>query len=133
MTDKDIRWKQRFQNFEKAYLQLKNSSNIKKPSDTERAGLIQFFEVALELSWKTLKDYLESDGFQVKTPRETFKQAYQLGLIEDGEVWLQALEDRNLTSHTYDESTSRKIERLIRKDYLPLLGKLYRTLKEKAA
>jgi len=129
--NKEIRWKQRFENYEKAFLQLNESSKIKSPSNTERAGFIQFFEVALELAWKTLKDYLESQGFQVKTPRDTLKQAYQISLIGKGDVWLQALEDRNLTTHTYDESTIRKVEMLIREKYLPLLEGLFYTLKDK--
>ena len=125
--NKDIPWKQRFQNFEKVFTELENTAKIKKPSKAERAGLIQFFEVCFELAWKMLKDYLESQGFETKFPRDTLKQAFQSDLIEDGHIWMKALEDRNLTTHTYDEKTSVKIEELIRKKYLPLLKKLHQT------
>ena len=128
---KDIRWKQRFQNYEKAFRQLERALQISNPSETERAGLIQFFELAFELSWKTLKDYLESQGFQTKSPRETIKQAYQSEIIQNGSIWMDAMDDRNLTTHTYDEATSLKIEGLIRNKYFALLSELTKTLKPK--
>ena len=129
--DKDIRWKQRFQNFEKALRLLETSKKIAKPSDTERAGLIQFFEVSFELAWKTLKDYLESQGFQVNSPRETIKQAFQMNLLEDGHAWMEILDNRNLTAHTYDEAISLKVEHLIKEKYFSLLKQLHETLKTK--
>lgn len=129
--NKEIRWRQRFRNFEKSYLLLKKAAVIRKPSDTERAGLIQFFEMTFELSWKTLKDYLEAQGFQVASPRQTLKQAFQAGLIKKGNAWIEALDDRNLTTHLYDEATSRKVEKLIKKKYLTLLKALYEDLKKK--
>lgn len=121
---KDSRWRQRFQNYQKSFAQLKKSVDIVNPSDVERAGLIQFFEMTFELAWKTLKDYLEAQGFQVASPRETLKQAFQIQLITQGHEWLDALDDRNLTAHTYDEAKAKNIERLIREKYFPLLKEL---------
>ena len=92
--------------------------------------MIQFFEIAFELSWKTMKDYLEAQGFLTKTPRETIKQAFQIELIKDGHTWLQALEDRNLSTHVYDEKISLKIERLIKESYYPVIRALYLQLKQ---
>lgn len=129
MNKKEIRWQQRFQNFEKAFLLLERSVTIEPLSEIERAGLIQFFEMAFELSWKTMKDYLEAQGFLVKTPRETIKQAFQIELIGDGQTWLQALEDRNLTTHTYDEETAMQIESLIKERYFPIMKDFYDKLK----
>lgn len=60
MIDADIRWKQRFQNFEKAILLFENGLAIKNPSLTEKAGIIQFFKINFELAWKLLKDYQEA-------------------------------------------------------------------------
>lgn len=128
---KDTRWRQRFQNYQKSFTQLKKSVDIVNPSDVERAGLIQFFEMTFELAWKTLKDYLETQGFQVASPRETFKQAFQIQLITKGHEWLEALDDRNLTAHTYDETTAKNIERLIREKYFPLLKELNDSLNSK--
>ena len=127
---KEIRWKQRFVNFEKAFQALERTVSIEHPSEAERAGLIQFFEVAFELSWKTLKDYLEAGGFQVASPREVLKQAFQSGIIKDGHTWLEALDDRNLAAHTYNEETAAKIDRLIREKYFPAIAILYETLKK---
>lgn len=132
MNQKAIRWQQRFQNFENAFQLLERTVNIESLSEAERGGLIQFFEVALELSWKTMKDYLEAQGFLVKTPRETIKLAFQIELIADGQAWLQALEDRNLTTHTYDEETARHIERLVKEKYFPVIKGFYETLKTEA-
>ncbi len=103
MKNKDIRWIQRFQNFEKAFLLLQETVQIKSPSVTERAGLIQFFEMTFELAWKLLKDYEEEEGFVIKSPRDAIKQAFQTNIINEGHTWIDALEDRNLTSHTYHE------------------------------
>ena len=121
----DIRWKQRFQNFEKAFRMLEKSVAILEPNETERAGVIQFFEMAFELAWKLLKDFLEKEGHQVKSPRETLKQALQNGLIEDGHTWIEALEKRNMTTHMVDEKTIIVIENNIQKKYFPLLKKLH--------
>ena len=126
---KDVRWRQRFVNFEKSYKLL--SKYIDQPIDTEleRAGIIQLFEVAFELSWKLMKDYLEAQMLSVKSPRETIKQAYQIGLIDDGHIWIDALSDRNLTVHTYDEKLAEKMVKDIVQIYFPKL-KLYEKLVE---
>jgi nucleotidyltransferase substrate binding protein (TIGR01987 family) len=126
---KVIRWKQRFENFEKSFLLLREYIKIKVPSKIERAGGIQFFEMSFELAWKMQKDYLESEGFEPKSPKATLKQAFQSGLIEDGYIWMDALDDRNLTVHTYDENTAEEIEFKIRNDYYFILEKLYNKLK----
>jgi len=98
----DIRWKQRLQNFSRANQLLQESLTIKKPSKVERAGIIQFYEMSFELAWKTLKDFLTEQGFEVTSPRPAIKQGFQSNIIEDGHLWIKALEDRNLTVHTYN-------------------------------
>lgn len=125
MNNKEIRWKQRFQNFEKAFLLLQKYVKIVKPNEIERAGIIQFFEMAFDLSWKLMKDYLESTGFLLQSPRESIKQAFQSNLIEDGHIWIDALNDRNLTAHTYDEKLALQIIEVIRKKYYPEMNKFY--------
>lgn len=122
---KEIRWKQRFENFDKSYKLLKKYSNKPITTELERAGIIQFFEMTFELAWKVLKDYLESEGYTVKSPRETVKQAFQIGLIDNGHVWIDALSNRNLTTHTYDEELANKITREILSAYIPELEKMY--------
>ncbi len=129
---KDIRWKQRFQNFEKSYLLLKRTLDIKKPSEAERGGLIQFYEMTFELAWKLLRDYLYEQGFSVNSPREAIKQAYQSEIIENGQDWIDALEDRDLTKQIYDEETAIKVVNSIKGSYFPLLSALYTRLKKEA-
>jgi nucleotidyltransferase substrate binding protein (TIGR01987 family) len=128
----DIRWKQRFQNFDRACALLERTAANSNLSEAERGGLIQFFEMAFELSWKLLKDYLTGEGYEIKSPREAFKQAFQAGLIADGGDWLTALEDRNLTSHTYDEETALRVENKIRNQYLPFIRSLRSDFSKKA-
>ena len=127
---KEIRWKQRFENFDKSYKLLKKYSNQEITTELERAGIIQFFEMTFELAWKVLKDYLESEGYMVKSPWETVKQAFQIGLIDNGHIWIDALSNRNLTTHTYDEELATKMTSEILNAYLPELDKLYNKLSE---
>jgi len=131
MEEKDIRWKQRFQNFKKALSYLEDALDIKHPDMVQKAGLIQFFEISLELGWNVLKDFLEAQGIQLKYPREVIKDAFKAELIEDGQVWLKALTDRNLTSHTYNETIANEIIDEIREQYHPMLRSLDNRMKSK--
>jgi len=128
---KDIRWHQRFENFERSYMLLKKSLQLETVSDVERAGIIQFFEMTFELSWKLIKDYLDSEGISVKSPREAIKHALQMELINGGDVWLMALSDRNLTVHIYDEAKALAVENMIRNTYFLKLEELYNVFKGK--
>jgi nucleotidyltransferase substrate binding protein (TIGR01987 family) len=125
MENPDVRWKQRFSNFSKSMNYLEQALTIQSPDIVQKAGIIQFFEMSFELSWKVLKDYLEEQGFEdVKSPRAAIKQAFEIGIIENGHGWLELLQDRNLTAHTYDEEKANEMEQLIHKNYFPLLKKL---------
>ena len=103
---------------------LEQSLKIDAPSITENAGIIQFFEMAFELGWKTLKDYFEVQGLNTKFPRETIKTAIEKDIIKDGDKWMEAMTDRNLTAHTYDEKTALKVTNDIKNKYFPLLKQL---------
>jgi len=92
----DIRWQQRFHNYEKAFLLLERALTIATPSEVERGGIIQFYEMAFELAWKLMKDYLEQLGYTVNSPRDAIKQAFQANILDDGQRWMDALGDRNL-------------------------------------
>lgn len=125
---KDVRWKQRFINFEKSYQLLEKYINKSIESELERAGIIQLFAISFELSWKLMKDYLEAQEYNVKSPRESIKQAFQMGLIDNGHIWIDGLADRNLTVHTYDEKLANKMIQDIANLYFPELKKLYEKL-----
>jgi nucleotidyltransferase substrate binding protein (TIGR01987 family) len=102
----DIRRQQRFQNSDRAVELLREpfESGVEKLSLLEKEGIVQRFEVALELAWKTLKDYLEQQGVEISpvTPRSVIKAAFSAKIIGDGQVWIDMLDHRNLLSHTYD-------------------------------
>lgn len=106
----DIRWKQRFDNFQRALHQLTRAVQLRQQrplSDLEQQGLIQGFEFTHELAWNVLKDYLEMEGIQgLVGSRSTVREAFKRGLVDDGEVWMDMIEKRNLSSHTYNESVA---------------------------
>ena len=123
---KEIRWKQRFENFDKSYKLLKKYSHKPITTELERAGIIQFFEMTFELAWKTMKDFLEYNGISenIGSPREILRRAFESHLIEDGEEWINMMLARNSLSHLYNEETSRKIYKEIKENYIKLLEKL---------
>jgi nucleotidyltransferase substrate binding protein (TIGR01987 family) len=125
----DIRWKQRFENFTKAYKQLKEFIELPELNKFEKQGLIQCFEYTFELAWKTAKDYLEDQGFIVNTPRQVIQSAVEMELIKDGHTWIDALDKRNLMTHTYDESIADLSEKIIRGKFYQIITALHDRLK----
>lgn len=124
----DIRWKQRFQNFDRAVILLREPmERIAGLSNLEKEGTVQRFEVALELAWKTLKDYMEFEGHVIKplTPRNVIKEAFRARILSDGQVWIDMIDHRNLLSHTYDEVTFEKAVLSICDRYLPAIEELH--------
>ena len=127
---KQERWRQWFENFEKPYLLLSKYAGQRLENELERAGVIQFFKMTFELALEILKDYLEFQGYNVKSPRETIIQAYQIEVIDDCHTWLEALSKRNLTAYTYDDQMAEKMVQEIKEHFYPELPKLYTRLKE---
>lgn len=124
----DIRWKQRFDNFERALLQLSQAMALKaeRPlSELEQQGLIQGFEFTHELAWNVLKDYLEMEGIQgLIGSRSAVREAFKRGLVTDGEVWMDMIEKRNLSSHTYNQTVATTIVTAIAERYYPAFCEL---------
>lgn len=110
---KDIRWIQRFNNYTKALSQLNDAVALaeqRKLTKLEEQGLIQAFEFTHELAWNTLKDFLEERGIQsLYGSRDVTREAFKAELIQNGEIWMEMIVSRNLSSHTYDEATAMKI------------------------
>ncbi len=128
----DIRWKQRFQNFEKAFAQLKSAvTQLENLSDLEKEGMIQRFEYTFELAWKTLKDYLEEKNVDAKFPREVIKQSFKYEIINKGDIWLEMLEQRNLMAHTYEEKIFKNVVNKISQEYFAEISQVYQYLKDK--
>lgn len=121
MTTQDIRWIQRFNHFIKALSQLREAVTLaqERPlSKLEEQGLIQAFEFTHELAWNTLKDFLEERGVQnLYGSRDTTREAFKTGLIENGEAWMDMIQSRNLSSHTYEEAIAAEIVSAIRGTY----------------
>jgi nucleotidyltransferase substrate binding protein (TIGR01987 family) len=119
MGDFDIRWQQRFSNYCRALEQLETFFQPPELNAREQQGLIKAFEYTFELAWNTLRDLLLSKGNeQLLGSRDTLKESFRLGLIEDGESWMLMIQDRNLTSHTYNRSTADAIAAHIGQNYL---------------
>lgn len=118
MVAQDVRWIQRFTHFTKALDQLKKFIQKKDLNELEEQGLIQAFEYTYELAWNTIKDYLEAQGeSELHGSRDTLRLAFQRGIIEDGETWMDMIRSRTLTSHTYNEEVAQQIVNAIVKKY----------------
>ena len=107
-------------NLGRALTRLEEALNEPDTNSLVIDGTIQRFEFVIELFWKAFKRILNREGIQVSTPRESIKQAYQVGWIEDEEAWLEMLRDRNETSHVYDEATARRIYESIKRNFVAL-------------
>jgi nucleotidyltransferase substrate binding protein (TIGR01987 family) len=130
----DVRWKQRFQNFRRAFLLLRQAledENADNYSDLECEGVIQRFEYTFELAWKTWKDYLEHAGVIIEelTPRKVIKECTVRGMFAaagiDPEIYLDMMLERNLLSHIYDFDCFQKALNKIKKSYFNELDKQY--------
>ena len=132
--ERDTRWKQRLDNFSNAVklLQEVESLDLKKLSQLEKEGIIQRFEYPLELAWKTLKDKMEFDGLILDriSPKVVIKEAFQTKYIEQIDVWLEMINDRNLLSHSYDLETFESVIPDIKMIYSPLLADFCEKLKK---
>ena len=110
IMNEDIRWKQRFSNYKKALAQLTKFIDEDELNELEKQGLIKAFEYTHELAWNLLKDYLQDQGIQnITGSKDSVREAFKVGLIEDGESWMDMIKDRNQTVHTYNESTAEAI------------------------
>lgn len=126
---KDIRWQQRFSNYNKALSKLQiviDTLDVDLPdeelndclSELEKEGLIQRFEYTHELAWNVMKDYLKYQGnTTINGSRDATREAFSVNLISKGETWMDMIKSRNITSHTYNEETAQEIFSLIVHDY----------------
>lgn len=132
----DIRWLQRLRNYRRALSKLSeaveslsNIENLDEPlKELIKEGVIQRFEYTHELAWKVIKDYAEYQGYtDVRGSRDAFRKGLQMGIIDSPE-WMDSIEDRNLTSHNYDEDIAEEIYEEIINKYYPLFVRLADTM-----
>lgn len=117
----------------KEMIEFGNTANIslEKFDEALRDSIIKKFEYTFELSWKTIKAYLEEEGYEeMSSPRKVLKQAFESNIISDEEVWSNMLEARNSTAHTYDEEKAIYYEDVIKNKYIKMLYELIKKLNE---
>ncbi len=123
--NQDIRWKQRFQNYKNALQRLQKFISKGSLSELEEQGLIKAFEYTYELAWQTLIDFLNFQGYiDLYGSRDTLRKAFELGLIQNGQNWMNMLESRNKTSYTYNEETAAEISQAIMEVYFDLFQQI---------
>jgi len=133
MRSQDIRWIQRYRHFAQAFEQLRKAVELaaqRSLTELEEQGMIQAFEYTHELAWNTLKDFLESKGLgNLYGSQDTTREAFKRGLIEDGEIWMDMIKSRNLSSHTYNIEVAKTIAHAILQDYYTEFERLLGNLK----
>ena len=133
MTDPDVRWKQRFQNYSRALAQLTEAVRLieQRPlSNIEKQGFIKAFEFTHELAWNVMKDYFVYQGdTKIMGSRDATREAYQKNLISEGEQWMEMIKTRNKAVHTYDESIVADIVNRTTEGYYPLFLSFEKTMK----
>ena len=120
LPPRDVRWKQRLHNYQRAVNQLTRFMEQENLNELEEQGLIQSFEYTYELAWNTMKDLFEAQGESgILGSRDAFRLAFRRGLVEQGDAWMDMIKKRVLTSHTYDEQVAREVIASIRTVYFP--------------
>ena len=120
----ELRWRQRLESLQRALAQLQAAlAALAADPGNEVIGIavIKAYEFSFELSWKTLKDLLQHEGIDALLPREVLRQAFATGLLNDGQLWIDMLEQRNLMAHTYDVARARQALALIQGRFAPAL------------
>ncbi len=125
----DTRWLQRLDNFDRAFLLLEEvcERGMSTLSPLEKEGAVQRFEILFELAWKTLRDYLGHIGVTVQpvAPRAVIKEAFAAGLLDNAQVWIDMMVDRNLLAHTYENALMEDALRRMETKYFPALSQLH--------
>ncbi len=128
MSEKDIRWIQRFHNYSKALGQLSKFIEKKELNELEKQGLIQAFEYTYELAWNTIKDFFENQGETgIHGSRDAFRLAFRRGLVENGQTWMDMIKSRSLTTHTYNQEVADAIADAIFNTYYTEFARLEKT------
>lgn len=132
MPNQDVRWQQRLQNFKKAFEQLDEFISKENLNKLEEQGLIQCFEYNFELAWNTIKDFYQSQGETgIQGSRDSFRLAFQRGLVADGHLWMEMIKSRILTAHTYNEDTANLVINDIKGRYYCAFLELIKVLESK--
>jgi nucleotidyltransferase substrate binding protein (TIGR01987 family) len=125
---------EKYELFTKAYDALEKGIveyNQNPNSEVMKAGIIKMYEFTWELSWKTLKEYIEEQNIEfLPSPRQTIKEAYQLTILNDEDTWMNILDDRNIMNHTYDQMKANELVPRIINEYFVAFRNLKMTFKK---
>lgn len=128
----DIRWHQRLENFSKALSQLESAvmlSKQRKLSNLEEQGLIQAFEFTHELAWNLMREYFYYQGNnEITGSRDATREAFKMGLVKNGETWMEMIKSRNQSSHTYNQEVADEISEKIIASYFELFTEFERKM-----
>ena len=128
--EQDIRWKQRFMNYEKALDVLRNFTSVEKLNIREEQGLIKAFEYTYELGWNVMKDFLlEKGNNEIFGSKDAIRQAFKMGIIDNGDAWMDMVNDRNRTVHTYDHENVEIVVNNILKNHISAFENFYSKMK----
>jgi nucleotidyltransferase substrate binding protein (TIGR01987 family) len=116
--------------FEEGLARLKEGL-LSAEDELEMDGVIQRFEFTFELFWKALKIFLEYQGIEVRSPRDSLKEGFRIGLLDEEKIYLDMLEDRNLTSHIYDKEAAEEVFKRIKTEYLEGIEKVLNDIKRR--
>jgi nucleotidyltransferase substrate binding protein (TIGR01987 family) len=148
MESSDVRWQQRFSNYNKALQKLSEAvvyiqSNFYREGvlqeelfevgeDLAKEGIIQRFEYTHELAWNVLKDYFTAQGITgIIGSKDATREAFANGLIADGHIWMDMIRSRNQTSYTYNETTATAIFQDVLERYFPAFLALQQVMEAK--
>jgi nucleotidyltransferase substrate binding protein (TIGR01987 family) len=131
VMSEDVRWKQRFDNYLRAFATLRRAVDLARQrdlSELEQQGLIQAFEFTHELAWNVLKDYLEGTGISgIIGSKGATREAFKNGLLVDGESWMEMIKAHNLSSHTYNQDTADEVVTNILSRFYPAFEQMTAT------
>ena len=126
----DIRWKQRFMNYEKALDVLRNFTTVEKLNIREEQGLIKAFEYTYELGWNVMKDFLlEKGNNEIFGSKDAIRQTFKMGIIDNGDTWMNMVNDRNRTVHTYNHENAEIVVDNILKNHIYAFENFYSKMK----
>ena len=112
----------KLQDYQRAMKRLQVAVNSKPDANgIYLDATIQRFEFCFELAWKLMKAMLDYEGIEASSPRSSIREGWKQAMIDSAEDWLQMQEQRNLSSHTYNESTAQDIYEKICSKYINLL------------
>ncbi|MDA3950571.1 MAG: HI0074 family nucleotidyltransferase substrate-binding subunit [Spirochaeta sp.] len=133
----DMRWRQRLNSFHQSLENLDVVYQRAQDHELDRVelqALIKSFELSYETGWNLIKDWLEYQGVTgISGSRDAIRKGFNAGLVSNGSGWMDMLQTRNRTAHTYNEGVAREVARLVVDQFYPVLHELASAMDARAA